>query len=395
MADPASINLEDDRDALSALQRKHMLLYVRALLASLCVMPPNFWFTTLGLFNAAVEAGVASPSGLGTALMSAMLAAVLIGAANIILFQIAANALKQQRWAVAGLAISLFPFILGISTYNAVLGNAGPPALVYDMRDLADDHATYYELRIADAAGAQSAAVALAPLESSVCTMAAKESSEGLLSGSAGQGGVYAAYTSGCEAVRSIIATLNDTHTRTNARRDKAAEVLSRLRDLPNDANVSVFERRARFRDVVGDLSKLLEASGAENVTQRLRAQLGILHASIASLGVKGGAFGQRQTSVINNLKGSLSKAANIVNTMMLSDQGGAPARPAKLRPMIEAVWAYKLRLAPQIMIAIASDFMLLWLLRSISVSKATLDLTRGAMRRRLVRNPPKPSTGA
>ena len=161
--------------AIERAEAAHTGRHMRVVLAMMGAFALSCWLTAKGLFDKTIEAGVASAEGMLTAIMSAAVAATLTGAGTIMLFGVAMQAARHQRVQVMALALCLLPFILGISTYNAVLGNAGPASLVYDMRDAAAAHAVWYEGMSADAAGAQSAEASLLPLEASICSLTACE----------------------------------------------------------------------------------------------------------------------------------------------------------------------------------------------------------------------------
>ena len=61
------------------------------------------WLTTKGLFDSKIEAHAANTEGMITAAMTAIVAAVMIGGANMLLFSLASHASKKQRWQVIGL----------------------------------------------------------------------------------------------------------------------------------------------------------------------------------------------------------------------------------------------------------------------------------------------------
>lgn len=353
---------------------QHLWRYRLILFATFGAFLLSCWLTAKGLFDRAIEAGTASPEGMVTALMSAAVAATLIGLATMLVFGVALGAIKRQRWSLVFLAIALMPFMLGISTYNAVLGNAGPPSLADNLADTADAIAAHYEGATSDAAGAQSAAAALAPTKASICALADGEKDKGVLSGYAGKGGVYAAYLSGCESVGVIVETLSDTAARTQSRRDEAGAHLAALKSIPRDSKRNIFARKAAFEAHAEALRKLLEASGAENVTRRLQAQLKALEGSIVTLGVKDGAFGKKQAKSIEDLRAKLAHVSAVVTEMLAAAPVQQGAAPPRLLSMAAAVRVYWDRNIPSILIAIASDFMWLWFLGLLSVSRAGLE---------------------
>ena len=362
------------------LTAEHRGRHLRVVLAMLCAYGLSCWLTAKGIFDKTIEAGVATPEGMITAMMSAAVAATLIGAGTIMLFGVAMNAARHQRWQIASLIGSLLPFILGISTYFAALANAGPASLVYDMRDRAGEHIAYYQAMMLDASGAQTAHAALSPLQVSVCELAEGEGERGVLTGSPGKQAVYAAYFSGCKNITEIVRTLSDTVSRTAERRDQAAAILAALKAIPKDTSISVFERQAAFRDTAGELRRLIEDSSAERVSERLKAQLEILEASVATLGVHDGTFGERQSIAIENLKATLGIVSDMVSSLLDESATDTPEPPAELLEMGAAVAVYWQRNIPQILLAVMIDCMTLWFAGLLVVSRGTVDARRDSL---------------
>ena len=380
---PPSAAEESLQDALLDAARHaadHAQRHKLALFAFTGVFIGTSIFTAIGLFDIAAEAGTANPERMIVASMAAAVAALVLGIANILLLGLATVAVTQYRNALLVLALTLMPFTFGISTYSAALGLAGPPALVFDMRDAARAYGAFVETRLAKAAKALSTADALEPLKASLCTLADQEGSGGVLSGAAGRGGVQAAYLGACESVTTIIDTLRDTAQRTEARRAEALQIVKALKAIADDVSLNVYERQRRFRDTSEELLALVGASDVENVDDRLRAQLDILQASISGIGIQSGAFGQTQTNIINGLKASLGTATQIISGLLdKSDVTGAQV-PDDLLFMAAAIQKYKLRVLPQILIAIASDLMPYWFFGLLLVSQAMV----GAKNRRV-----------
>lgn len=347
----------------------------RQWIITLCMLSTfalSSWFTTKGLFDKAIEAGVANMEGMITAAMSAAVAATSLGVATILLMSVAAGALKKQRFAVLLLVLTLIPFTAGISTFNAILGNAGPASLVYDMREAADAYKFYYQSTDLTVSGAQTAKAALEPLEASICALAKGEKTGGAISGSGGKGAVYAAYLSGCTSIHQINETLIDTVARSDKRRGRASQILTDLQNIPNDTSFSVFERQAAFRIKTGDLQTLITASRAENVSKRLTAQLDILQASVATLDVKTGGYGKTQSSAIESLKAALGLVSKTIRKLTeTSSETASP--PPRLLEMGEAVVAHWERNIPQILLAILIDGLVLWFAALLMVSRNSL----------------------
>ncbi len=332
------------------------------------------WLTTKGMFDKAIEAGVANMEGMITAAMSAAVAATALGCATILLMGVAAETFRSQRFAVALLAVTLIPFTAGISTYNAILGNAGPASLVYDMRDKAEEYSVYYHSVAADATGAQTAKSALEPLEASICALADGEDNGGAITGSGGKGAVYAAYLSGCTSIRKILETLSETVIRTSERQITASDILATLQDIPADTSLSVFERQTDFRAETAELQNLIKENSAENVANRLTAQLDILKASVATLDVKNGSFGQKQSGAIQSLKAALGLASDTIDNLTNSSAVMVLRAPGKLLEMGEAVAAHWKRNIPQILLAILIDGLALWFAGLLMLSRSIIE---------------------
>ena len=346
-------------------------LYTIVALVMFAAFGLSSWLTGYGLMSKALEAGVADTTGMITALMSSVVAASLIGAATMSLFSIALRAHKKQSWHIAGLAFALMPFVLSISTYYAVIGNAGSASLVYDMRDKAQDWNTYYDQSIADASAAQSAHAALLPLQSSICGLAESERSGGVLTGSKGYGATSAAYTSGCSSLGTILDTLIDTITRTEERRVNAVQIITTLQSIPKNSSKTAFERQDEFREQTTALQDILSKSSAEKVSERLSAQLDILEASVATLGTEDNAFGQKQTQAVHNLKGSLELVSEAVSELLDDSDVQIVPSPDELLDSGTAVFVYWKRNLPQILLAIMIDLSSLYFLGLLMVSRA------------------------
>lgn len=346
---------------------------LKVLLASTTALGLSSWLTAKGLFDKAVEAGVANAEGIVTAAMSAGVAGTIMSTATMLLVGVAVEASRRQRGHVLALAGAMLPFVLGISTYNAVLGNAGPPSLVYEMRDRAKSYIEYHAETEADAARALSAAATLAPLETTTCYLGEQEGASGVLTGAAGRGTTYAAYSSACRNIGTIIETLNDTATRADERGGAADELLTELLAIPDDTSLSVFERQAAFRDTAREIDALAGEAGAERVSARLGPQLEILEASIAGLGTASGTLGDRQAAANSNLRDTLGTVRNTVQAFV-TNETATPSKPGALRDMGAAVLAYWHRNIPQILLAVLIDLMPGWFLGLLMVSRGTFE---------------------
>lgn len=346
---------------------------LKVLLASTTALGLSSWLTAKGHFDKAIEAGVANAEGIVTAAMSAGVAGTVMSTATMILVGVAVEASRRQRRHVLALVGAMLPFTFGVSTYNAVLGNAGPPSLVYEMRDSAQSYIEYYAETEADAARALSAAATLAPLQTSTCYLGEQERENGVLTGSAGRGTTYAAYSSACQNIGTIIETLNDTAARADERGVVADELLAELLAIPDDTSLSVFERQAAFRDTVREIEALVDDAGAEQVSARLGPQLEILEASIAGLGTASGALGDRQAAANANLTNTLGTVHDTVQAFV-SPESTTLSKPGALRDMGAAVLAYWHRNIPQILLAVLIDLMPGWFLGLLMVSRGTFE---------------------
>ncbi|GAB5512267.1 MAG: hypothetical protein Rhims3KO_36680 [Hyphomicrobiales bacterium] len=353
---------------------------LKVLLATSGALALSIWLTSKGLYEQVIEAGVADAPGMVTAAMTAGVAGSVLSVGTMALLVVAVEATRSQRRNVLLLAGTLLPFTFGISTHYAVLGNAGTPSLVYDMRDRAEEYAAYYKGAEADVAKARSAAATLQPLETTVCLLADQELHHGALTGAAGEGPTHAAYASGCANIGAILDTLNETVARQGKRGEAANAQLAELQAISGDTSMSVFERQARFRDVAGQIRALISESGSERVSARLGPQLAILEASIASLDGAGGNLGARQAAANANLKSTLGTVKKRLEKLVSEEDTTAPEEPPALRNMGSAVLAYWHRNIPQVLLAILTDLMPGWFMALLVVSRSTFEARRGEL---------------
>ena len=362
---------KEESDAIGLHKGRHRVVVLITLAAFLL----SSWLTAKGLLEKAIEAGTADVTGMITAVMSAGVGAALIGGATMMLMGIAVNTSKKQILPVAGLAVTLMPFVFGISTFYAVIANAGAPSLVYDMRDKARDYVLFFEQSTEDAEQALSAKATLLPLESSICGLAHSEKIGGTLTGSAGKGAVYAAYESSCQSVKTVIQTLDETAQRTAERREQGSNLLNDLKAIPSNTSLSVFERQAEFKQKAQQLRKLITESSAENVTKRLTAQLKNMSASVNALDIQSGSFGQSQASAVQTLRKSLAQVSQIAEGMLSTANTSNLQAPGELLEMGAAVLVYWQRNLPQILLAVLLDCMNLWFLGLLMTSRAMLPI--------------------
>lgn len=331
------------------------------------------WLTTKGLFDAKIEAHAANTEGMVTAAMTAIVAAIMIGGANMLLFGLATHASKKQRWQVIGLTAAIIPFVGAISTYNAVLATSLEKATVLALRDRGVELTEYVEYSTQDAMNAQVAKVALLPQQSSLCLLADAESQNGLLTGSGGAGAVSAAYASACSSVQTIIETLDETVSATDVRRNQANDILAQMEDIPRNTAITVFERQEQFKAQDRLLRKLMQESSAERVAERIAGQLKNLENSVATLGVKKGAFGDQQIQDVANLKTSLQSISSTVNPL-LSQSGNAAQKPGAMLTSDQVLVKYWKNNISTIAIAVATDTFALWIIAFLFVARSMVN---------------------
>jgi hypothetical protein len=312
--------------------------------------------------------------------MTAAMAAVVIGGGTILLFGLAMQAGKAQRKHVIGLMLAIMPLVFCVSTYNAILATSAQRSMIFDMRDQTAAWQDYVDTALQDAASAKNAQASLLPLQSSLCTLAHGERNGGLLSGSRGTGAVYSAYASACGSVGAIIDTLAVTVEQTATHRTDAVAIIAEMDRIPRDTGMTVFDRQAAFKQQEVRLRKLISETSAERVAEQVRAQLNVLQNSVATLGAQDGAFGQKQTQAVENLKSSLGLVSDAVNGL-LADSGAADASmPAGVLSMDEATFKYLGRNLPSVMIAVATDAFSLWLVAFLLIARQMANSRREAL---------------
>lgn len=359
---------------LAELEAVHARRLPKVNLATLTATGLSVGMTAVGLFNKAIEVGTADAAGMGMAVASAVTGCVLLTTATVSLLRIAMDATRRQAWRVILLAAALMPPLFGISTFYAVLGNAGAPSLVYDMRDRAGAWQRYADAILADAAKAGSAADTLTPIRNSISDIAEKERSGGIVSGSRGGGAVASGYASACINISAILDTLQETAVSTEERRDNVTEAIVALQTIPKDQALDVFARQDAFRAKTAELLKTIGQSKSENVAERLKAQLAIMESSVAAMDVQKGAFGTVQTGAIDGLRHSLEAVSRTVGAFVKSDaSGGAAVREpsSELPDMGEAVAHYWVRNLPQILLAVLVDLMSFWFCAMLMLSRS------------------------
>jgi len=191
--------------------------------------------TSRSIYDKAVEAGVADTIGIVSGLVCAVIAGLLVGGGQMLLFTVTVHAHKSQSRQIWGLTAVLLVFTLCISSLSNLVGNAGAASLIYAQRDKTLEYIAFVEKVTANTANASAAADTLAPLENSICGLADQELSNGILSKSAGRGAISAAYSSSCLSVRTIVKTLRDAAAKSDGRNAEMAALLENLDEIPQE----------------------------------------------------------------------------------------------------------------------------------------------------------------
>lgn len=330
------------------------------------------WLTTKGLFDAKIEAHAANTEGMITAAMTAIVAAIMIGGANMLLFGLATHASRNQRWQVIGLVCCILPFVAAISTYNAILATSAEKSGILALRERVVTLTDYMDASMQDAVNAKAAKDSLLPLQSSLCSLTQGEASGGILTGGAkGKGATFASYFASCRSVSDIITTLEQTVAATETRREQAAAILAKMEEIPRDTSITVFERMHLVKQQDRLLGKLIRNSRSERVADRLAAQLNILENSVASLGVKQGAFGRTQEQAIANLRTTLSSVSGTIETLLASRSETSIKQPEPMPSIEQSIARHWKSSIPTIAIAIATDGFSLWLIAFIFTARS------------------------
>lgn len=272
------------------------------------------------------------------------------------------------------LGVCLSPFVLGISTVNAVKGLSTGPALYYDMEEKAAEWEGYANQYGSDPETVQSIADTLAPLKNSICTTAGLEEREGLVTGSRGAGALSAALVSACTGLTALDSSLEENRNRSSARRDQIISLLDQLLEVPEQKDLSIFKRQDRFEEIAAALKAVLSAGNPTNFRSTIRAQVAILANSVAELETKEGAFGARQRAAVSELKKQLNEAKAIVSEFLETGATVSSVQePDALLSSEEAIARWWPRLLPQILAAVGVDLAILWMAAFLSVGRVTL----------------------
>lgn len=281
--------------------------------------------------------------------------------------------MNKRIVSIIALAAALTPFVLLISTTNAVKGLAAAPALYMDMKDKSALWQQYAEDSLMGAASAQSVKDTIEPLRVSLCTMAGSEHRDGTLTGSGGDGAVSAGYISACSSVGAISDSLIESGLRGDIRRGIIREAIGRLLEIPEQDNKSIFDRQDQFTDEVAILKEALASVRSDGLRKTVNAQIAVARSSVPKLDTADNAFGRKQDAAIANLERQLSQVERIVHGYLETEDSALLTKPYRLLSSGEAILHYWRRLTPQILTAVGVDLAILWLAAFLAVSRSNL----------------------
>ncbi len=359
---------EELKDLKAAHERRPTKVY----LVTLAAAALSGFMSARGIIEKTIEAGVIDEVSIGSAIMSGAVCCALLTTATMMTFSIAMESARKQRWKVIALVTTLLVPTIGVSSFYSLLGNAGSASLSYNMQDQAIAHREYYAASILDASEAKSRADALIPLRDDICTRADQERLTGRYSGSKGYGKAVQSMDSVCSQITSIVETLLNTASNTEARGKQATEILNKLASIAKDQSIgNVFERQDVYRETANQLMELIQTFLSENVVERLNVQLANLQASVSSSGVQKNTFGQVQSAIIEDLRVLVDKVAeNLEGMTDVSDMPKATP-PAPLMDMGEAVFHYSRKNTPQYLMALLLDLMVVFYCAALTLSRS------------------------
>ena len=331
------------------------------------------WLTTDGLITRAQETFTTDFSGILTSILGGLLAAIIIGVCTTILMGIALDATSKEKWSVVWLALFLGLVLLLVSTWSALVGYAGDASVVFAMQDLAQSWSAYADHVLGSGGAAKDASAALVGVTAEICSIASAElNGAAPLTDQPGMGAVSASYFAGCENVTAIKAALDATASDIAAARLEVDPLLASLSATPENISISVFERRGEFNELSGGVRSALSDTSAINLTERLSAQLAILQASVANLGVQDGEFGDRQFQAIESLRQKLQTVAAVVTPLAQTTAETVPM-PGQLGTSSEYVFFYFERNLTPIFLCLAVDGTVIFLCLARMVSRSAL----------------------
>lgn len=346
-------------------------------LLTIIAMVLSMMLNAKGLFDKSVEAGVADTIGIISALATAIVAGLLVGAGQIMLFSATINAYRSQRTSIVSLTAVLLIFAYGISAVSNAMASCGAASLVYAMRDRITQYTVYVEQAVAQRMDTRNAADALRPKGVEICSAAEKEASSGLISGSKGYGPLVKNYSGACTSVTKIIAILDERVAESAGIKAEADALLVTLENAVKNSERNVFERVEDFRETAAALRRLVSGVTGQKTDDLLRAQLGILEGGITKADIADGAFGQRQREALAELKASLEHFVKTVNTLLDKNNADTLIPPEDIPDMLAAIWDYKGRNTPQLLISFLIDSYSIYLVFLLGVMRRTAELRR------------------
>ena len=371
-----------NNNIIAPLQTAHQRRHVKITLTTLATFASSSWMTAKGIMEKSIEAGIATIDGSVTAVMAALVASTALGTATIQLFNVAMDIDKRQKRHVVTLAATLLPFILCISTFYAILGNAGGASMVYDMRDKAPQWGAYVDNRLADASLSKSIKNIIQPMAKITCEMAHLEATKGVFSGYPGMGKASATLSSACTGLNDITQSLDNSQQGAAAHRAQTAEILQRLYTIPNDTALHVFSRQEAFRQETAALNDILAASGTENIADTVVTRISVVKDSIFSLGGENDSvLGKAQHQAAVNLQRALTSGEEKIAAVIAKAKQTQMDEPKALLESGAAVARYWQRNLPIIALAVMLDLIAMWFLYLLLVSRAAVHMRDEAMR--------------
>lgn len=272
------------------------------------------------------------------------------------------------------LALAMIPFIGGVSTINGIYGTSAPAALSYDLQEKAPEWREYVKAASADANKANQALDVVGPINAAVCDDA-EGALTGRMTGIGGAGPVSAGYAKGCAYTGNVVETLSEMATAQAARRDNLSSLLEQLELVPRDGELSVFERRDRFRMITTEIDAVLSESDAANVAETLKTQMANLNGLVATVPIRPGRYEEVQRASLDALQAYFVTIEETVSDLMTVDAEltSGVVRPGELRAMHEAIFHFRDHLWPAIILAIAIDAAVLWFAIALALSTAIL----------------------
>lgn len=315
--------------------------------------------------------------------MCAVVSAVLLAGSVTTLMKIASdlgegvsNAWLWIRFTI--LSMMIIPFILGVSTIMAGFGTSGIPALSFDLQDNVPAYRQYIEEETSDANKASQAFSVVDSFRATVCDDA-EGAVKGRITGVPGAGAVSAGYAKGCSYTTNVTNTLSEMAEAQALRRDKLAEHLEALELVPRNSALSVFERRDEFRKITSEIEAILRESDVANVADTLKAQMANMNGLVATVPIRPGPHEAVQRASMDALQAYFDRIEETVTELMAVDaeatSGVEP--PGELLPMHEAVFKYRARLAPGLILALAIDCFCVFFALAIALSGSIVKQTR------------------